>query len=369
MSPREDRRRRVLRDDAPQSATPIEPRKPRGSGDRYTDAARYAQLPRWIDVIPKRMLWICFWFTLGLASLSAIVGASLLRDRYLGSWPIEATSLLELTGYGTLAQWWCSVSLLVAGGLAAMIFSIRCHRVDDYKGRYRQWAVTSLVCVLASVAWATPIHRLGTYAAVQLTGYDFAGHPALWWLLPWSLVATWIGWRAFWDMRASKLACGVLCLAAGVYLGSALIHLGLVDTDRFDLQAWLPVAVMAAHYLWGWSLALYARYVYLDAQGQLVRKVRKRSAGKRKSSESKAAATAARQTEASDSETADEERPVRKRKLKRRSESRPAAMAEDEDPSDEEMSLDELELLTNPDLTRGERRKLKKKLRQQRKAA
>ncbi|MEM8679509.1 MAG: hypothetical protein AAGF97_09175, partial [Planctomycetota bacterium] len=207
MSPREDRRRRVLRDDAPPSATSAQERRRRSRGERYTEAARYAELPRWVDLVPQRAVWICLSFTLGLASIGAIGFASVGRARYLSHLPASVTSSLELTGHGTLAQWWSTLSLMVAAMLAVVIYSIRCHRVDDYKGKYRQWVLTALLCVMASASLGAPVHQLVEGLAVHLTGYDFAGHPVLWWILPWGLVVGLMGLRALFEMRGSRLAC------------------------------------------------------------------------------------------------------------------------------------------------------------------
>src|SRR5204863_398638 len=55
---------------------------------------------------------------------------------------------LDVAARGSLAAWYASVLLLAATGWSFIVFAIRAHRVDDYRGRYRVWLWTT-----AALAW------------------------------------------------------------------------------------------------------------------------------------------------------------------------------------------------------------------------
>lgn len=359
MSGREDRRRRVLRDDGHAASSAPSARKTKSNAERYTDQAKREELPRLIDLVPKRAIWICLWFALGLGSIVAMYFADVSRVRYLSQVSEVSASELAITGYATLASWWSTVCFLGCSLLAALIYTIRCHRIDDYRGRYRQWAIVSMLCLFASASLAAPIHQTIQSLAVHLTGRTFSGRPALWWVLPWSFVGFIAGLRALLDMRPCKSGPFFLVVSAGCYFASALGYFGVLNSDRIATSDWLPVTFLTAHYCLFWSLCLFARYVYLDAQGQLAIKVKKIKRA-RKSKPKKTG-----------DEHADDVIPMEQVKKRRRSET--AVEADDdgdeESPDQDEMSLAELELLTNPDLTRAEKRKLRKKVKRDRRAA
>ena len=344
-----DRRRRVLRDEAQGSAA-SPARKAKAAGQRYTEQAKHAQLPRLIDLVPKRPLWICCWFILGAASIGLLYAADYADQRYLRDNAAMQTASLQLTGYATLASWWSTACLLSCAFLSATIYTIRCHRVDDYRGRYRQWGSLSFACLVGSAFLAAPIHKALQAAAVQATGYDWAGHPALWWMLPASFLGVIVGLRALLDMRPCKSGPFFLTLTVAAYVGSALGHLGIIQFEQVPTEVWLPLTFLAGHYCLFWALCLFARYVYLDAQGQLKTKRKKpRKTAKQADDDADLTATENRRS---------------KKKMKRRATTTAdddeasadeAAGEEDESDSaasDDEMSLAEMELLTNPDLTR-----------------
>lgn len=353
---REERRRRVLREDHQVgAATGRSARKTKADGARYTPAAQHEQLHRLVDVIPKRPIWICLWFTLGLLSLGTLCLLDHTRREYLGQIPAEKTTALAISGTGTLANWWATVCLLGSAGLSAVIYTIRCHRVDDYRGRYRQWILMTLLCALGSACVATPIHQTFQALVVQLTERTWWHDGVLWWMLPLSGIATVAGIRALLDMRPCKSAPVALVVAAGCYVAAALGHLGILNAKHVSTSLWLPMAVLLAHYCLFWSFCLFARYVYLEAQGQLGEKPKKRN-----------------RRRAPKAQSTDDREVIKLSQQQRsnKSSKHKSKTAAEEVEAERELELDELEVLTDPNLTRSERRKLRKKLkRDQRRAA
>lgn len=303
-----------------------------------------------------RARWICVWFVLGLSSVLGLYFVDAFRTRFpLG---LTETSALTLTGPGTLASWWSTVCLLACGVMAAMIYTIRSHRVDDYRGRYRQWRHIAVLCALASVTVAAPVHRILQAAAVQLTGQTLWGDGALWWMLPGYLTGALVGIRALLDMRPARMPRLWLGLAAAAYLAAGLGHLQVIEV----VTPWTPLVMLGGHYSLFWSLCLFARYIYLDAQG-LVAEPKRRVRRTGKSAKLRGAGSPAEEVDAEH-----DSRPKRSDRKDPKRKPSPDESLNHESP-DEDLPLDELELLTDPDLTRAERRKLRKKLKRQRRAA
>lgn len=165
---RDERRRRVLIDegtgDSGQTATSHPSSSDHGG---YTAAARVENQPRLTDLIPQRFRT---WLLLGLLATAAIYG---LQQGASQPWPgtensvAESFDRLALEGPGTLAAWFSSLCLLVAAAGCGMVYLLRRHKVDDYRGHYRLWLWISAWCVLASLETATEIHQ--TLQAVVAT--------------------------------------------------------------------------------------------------------------------------------------------------------------------------------------------------------
>ena len=272
-----------------------------------------------------------------------------------------------------------AASLLTATAIISLIvFHIRRHKIDDYKGRYRMWYVVAAVLGIASIDVITHAHRGLRDVMRLLVEQPPWQNQAIWWVLAWSIVGGLLALRALIEIRRCRLAVLTWLLGAACLAGSALLYL-----HTFEIAPALThLMTRSALFLSGLHLlmfgaVLYARFVYLEAQGQK-RLTRTAAKTKQKSTDGVGKRTGlfklpgfgrgksqrqpkkAKQVDTAGNHGEDDEQEYDEQEY-------------DEDYEYEEVSDDptdaELELLTNPDLTRSERRKLKKQMKQRRQRA
>ncbi len=280
----DERRRRVLIDDAGQhlaEALPA-PRRADGAGraaaepaKTYLEAALSSRQRRVVDLIPTRR------WTLLLLLLLAVCAATALEALYgcvaLGYTPlcIDQVPAVDLARSGNIADWFSSCLLLAAAGLGVLTYLIRRHRVDDYRGRYRMWYWVVPLLVLASLEQVADLFGSLRAALLVLAGIPHYADAALIWSAVLGVVATAVTVRLTLEMRGCRLA--MLSLAAG------LACYGLRQAAELNwilaTPSVLRVMATAGLVLLGnicvlLALSLFARYVYRDARGEIVRKPR-----------------------------------------------------------------------------------------------
>lgn len=271
--------------DAP--AAPATKRARDKKARNYSDAALAAQQAPVTSIIPTRP------WTLSVLLLSALtfcVSLNLLHA--------ESGNLSKLTGKdhiapfqfhssGSLATWLSGALLAWAALMSVQIYNLRRHRVDDYKGRYRVWLWTTAVLVMASIVAVSGFHYTVGGAMVRLSGKGDHTHVDLCWLAVAAAVITFVGLRMTIEMRRSMGALASLFMAMALYSVAASIKLGWIKiAPDLALQAMGSAMLFAHTFVWMTTL-VYARYVYLDAQGQLVPKAPKEKKVKKPKEEAK----------------------------------------------------------------------------------
>lgn len=390
---REDRRRRVLRDDPAQPMgvrSSKRAKKPATDARLYSDAALHGSQPRVTDLIPTRLISVAACFLLGLLGIAVVLGLFLVQPGRDGVQSAPDAWALGLAGPGTLAAWYGSLTLGLAALVCLMIFHLRRYKVDDYRGRYRLWLWGFAALVLASADTCTAVHRMLRTSMMKLTGETLWGNGAIWWVLGWVLVSLMIGTRVVIDTRRSWGTLFWTTLATAAYTASAIIYLGVVQMPEPEIQLMAQTGLgLLAHHLLLVGLICGARYFYLEAQGELhTRRQRKKNGRQEATSERrgwfgrktsdkatnrKPAGTRTKRAGVVRLEQDDEHDDDDKRNLRRRGTRSTVGSSENSSEvtrQDESNDLNELELLTDPDLSKTERRKLRKELRRrQRRAA
>jgi hypothetical protein len=220
-------------------------------------------------LLPKRPFTL---LVLALSALCAIVGLQALYGTlFAGQLPLpEATlSACDLSRTNSMAGWLSSLWLAWAAAVGAVIYSLRRHRVDDYRGRYRLWIWLSIALLIASlesvaglrvtlVAWLAAAS--GARAHIEDTTLRHAALGAL---------GAALMIRGGIEMRRSlgaALALGAAACGYASVLGLLLLETFPPCTFRVMLHSSL---LLGSHFLVLFSVLLYARYVYLDAHGQI----------------------------------------------------------------------------------------------------
>ena len=189
--------------------------------------------------------------------------------------------MADLGNCGSLGNWFASLLLLMATALAGMIFSVRRHKVDDYRGHYRVWLWVATAWFLAATDATANLHQgfqqlmVLDELATGRRGLALVGGCGL-------LLAGPIGFRLYVDMRSSRLSTAALLMAATAYLTAltAFFH-GIVLQGQVAQRLLMEGSLLGGHLLATISMGLHARYVILDAEGVLPRREKKAAAMKR----------------------------------------------------------------------------------------
>ena len=356
------RRRRVLIDE---SRTP---NKTEGSVHRkgelanmtsYTDAARFDRQARVTDLIPKRIISIGLWFILGVVSICGLESLHIYGAHLAEITGSNHALSLGLTGPGSLAAWFSSSLLAMTAVMAVMIYSIRRHKVDDYRGRYRIWFWAALVLIVASMDATARLHALLPVSLTKLSGipliYD---NQSAWWLVSWGMTGCLIGLWLFVDMRQCRSARLASLLCIGLYAAAVGFELNWIRLNYAE-----PINTVVAsstglsgHLMLFMIAIIYARHVYLDAQGKISFHTLK-------------------QVESIKSKRAKSPVETTSRSVSSKDEKSPSHRKTDLDPEQEEIvdnPKDDAHVTADHQprkLSKAERRKLRKQMRNQRHAA
>jgi hypothetical protein len=280
---RNDRRRRVLNEDALAASTSHVALRAR-DGDtgtveiapRYSDAAGVEHHPQVTDFLPRRYRTIA---GVGLAGV-AVSGAVVALDWCAIPWASrlgfsEAVPLAIGVADG-LAAWLSAALLLLTAATCLLIYSLRRHRIDDFRGRYRVWLAAAVAGVLLSADSIAPVHELLAVVATHLTQHGALRDHAAWWLAVAGAPLAWIGVRVLLDARESMLAAVALIAAFACYTLSLASYLAGWPVAN---PAGEMLVTVGARLLGNWMLlvgvASYGRFVVLDVQG-LIAKQRRR---------------------------------------------------------------------------------------------
>lgn len=287
------RRRRVLREDAqagdgdaatprrPQGAQPRRKTRVRIDAAHYPEAALPHRQPRLADLLPTK------WWSIGLtAGAAVLVAVSLLTGfAYRASLATvlgeETLRPLDLTLRGNLADWFASWTLLTAALVAGIVYSLRRHRTDDYRGRYRAWLWTAGALLLGAMDAACGFHQSLSGAVVALTGIAVCGKGAFWWLLAEGLILIAASAAMTREYLRCRLALAALSLTLLAYAGFTAATVYRLDVNG-STAVWLVQESfrLAGHLLLALSVLLYARHVLREVQGmnKSVRRKRKSKA-------------------------------------------------------------------------------------------
>jgi hypothetical protein len=207
----------------------------------------------------------------------------------------------------SMQAWLGQLFLFAAAGIASIVRLMRCHRRDDYHGRYRAWGWLAGLFMVTACAGAVPVGPLVAALATDATGVAFGPGGAGWWF---ALAGTTYGLVALWAVLPLHERLGTafwLVAALASWAGSAA---ALWIGPRWPLHAVAGAAL--------WSLAAaFAVIAMLTAARSVIREVRglpvrkpaaDRGAGKPARAEQAAAAHRRREEqveEAEDDETPD----------------------------------------------------------------
>lgn len=291
---RDGRRRRVLNDEVRAAAgialsagaTAADPDAP-----RYGEQAGVEHHPQVTDFVPRRKRAL-------LLMLAATLGAAAAAQALVQFGPQVAGALPGMTAEtsaqlaGGMTAWTSAMALLACAGLARVIYSLRRHRVDDYRGRYRAWRWVGWTAMAASFTAVAGLHGAVAEMARAATGWSLTAGGAEWWLAPVALVGGWVFVRMTLDMAESRTALAPTLVGAACYGLAAAGAFGWSPAILGDAGGVLVNSLpLAGHALVLAGLMTFGRYVVLDVQG-LIDHAPRRAAKPKKEKKAKADAAA-----------------------------------------------------------------------------
>jgi hypothetical protein len=272
--PGRDRRRRVLKDEVLSASSNHSALRATADADavgdamRYSDAASVENHPQITDFVPRRYRTIAMLVMVGTGLTTTLAALHFFAPRIAISTGLHDTAALDFAATGSLAAWFSAVVLLMASGTCLLVYSIRRHRIDDFRGRYRVWFGATLACLAVSANSVTGLHQIAADMLGHLTGWTALRGGAVWWLVLAGLPIGWIVARAILDVRECRLAAVLLIAGVVSYTASAAGFLGLTPfRDRQMQSLVVGSALLLGHWLVLASVVSYARFVILDAQG------------------------------------------------------------------------------------------------------
>ncbi len=293
---RDDRRRRVLAEERAVDAPPLKTttRPTKRSAEPYSDSARQEHQRRVTELVPRSQVSLGLLGFCGLTMIAGLVAGYLYLPE-LAAWSSkDAVAALELGGRGSLAAWFGSLLLGLAAAGSLMVYSVRRHKVDDYRGHYRWWLLAAVAWLVMSVDATSGIHDLFAAALTKLTGYKAPAAGNLWWVGSWGVVVGAIVTRLLLDMRSCKAAFVAVLSAMIAWIVALTMELGKLQLPGVPAPVVCETAKLLGHLLLLFGVTQYARHVILHAQGLLpVKQPKQRAAKKETKHDARSAGTAA----------------------------------------------------------------------------
>jgi len=278
---RNSRRRRVLNEEAlsASSAHLAVRDADLGTGEsapRYSDQAGVEHHPQVTDFLPRRYWSLGILAAIGAATTAAVEALFWFVAPVAAPYSADGSGPFDLQLGRGIASWLSAVLLLATAGVCIVVYSLRRHRIDDIRGRYRVWLAAAAACLALSVNCVAPLHALAAAVAAYHTGWTALREHAAWWLAAAGLPLGWIGLRAWLDARESRLAALALAAAFGSYGVAIAAYLAAWPAN--DGRANLLVtssATLLGYWLLLVGAAAYGRFVVLDAQGLIATRTRR----------------------------------------------------------------------------------------------
>ncbi len=270
---RNDRRRRVLKEEV-RSASGVRMTLHTDVAEdapRYSDAAGVENHPQVTDFVPRRYSTLAFMGLLGVTTATAASALHYFVMPLAARHGMSSAAAFDLTARGNLTEWLAAILLFVASGFCVLTYSLRRHRIDDFRGRYRVWLGAALACLVLSANSVLGLHEVLADVLSRATGWSALRDGAAWWIALAGLPLTWMYVRLLLDVRECRMAGALVAGAGACYVVSATSYLGYGPAVNAELQPIVTTApLLMGHWLLLTGIVANARYVVLDAQGLIV---------------------------------------------------------------------------------------------------
>jgi hypothetical protein len=269
----DQRRRRLLADDLSSRNELTQCRAWSGNvtlpTSHYGDAAFLKEQIRLLDLIPRRKVVLVLMLFAAAAAIAGLeVGYSWMLDRAAHGAAVVAA--FDLSAKASLGGWFSSLLLVAAAAVALLVYSVRRHRVDDYRGHYRIWFWAAACWFFLATDQAAGLRETLRDVMIAVTGTKLSGDGAIWWVVVYAVGLGAIGSRLLIDMWPAMFSMSLLVFAAFAQAAAVAVRLGLLPqaVDGSAAMYW-SAAEMCGNLAILAAMTIHARYVLFDAEGLL----------------------------------------------------------------------------------------------------
>ncbi len=264
------RRRRVLKEEVLSAGSLSNENLDGSTGDapRYGVGANIENHPQVSDLVPRRFRLVALVLGLGLSVGVVAETAARYSEKLSASLPVVSAQEITAAFSNQLIAWASATLLLLTAGYVRLIFSLRRHRVDDSRGRYRIWRTASWAAIALSLNAVAGGHAVIPRALGYFTGWSVLPGNAGWGLAVAAILGGWILGKLIFDVVECRSALVAYMLALGCFLVAGACAAGWSPAWAASwpdtMGRMLP---FAGHLMLLVGSLLFARYVVLDVQG------------------------------------------------------------------------------------------------------
>ena len=221
------------------------------------------------DLVPLSWVPYSLLSLAGIAIWVGIVELQIHHQQLAARLAIE-TPMLDVTRPGSLGAWFSTTTLLALAAAGTMIYHLRSHRIDDYRGSYRLWAWLSLVWFVSSIDATTHFSVTIGGQVSALVDLPMSISPvgrAV--VCCYGVPALYLGYLLARETVESRMAAALLGLATLCY-GAHLIPAPIESVSvplRSHVAAALPLLLVLGHWLVLSAVAFYARAIGREMAG------------------------------------------------------------------------------------------------------
>ena len=239
-----------------------------GAARRYVFGDRSASFAVASRLLPQRLLSLGALLAAGIALVAGLAAANVQLAAIRGTFGITHLPAAQWSSSSSIGAWFSNLLLTVAGLLCLLVYGLRRHRLDDYRGKYRRWLTAAVACVATSLVLSTGLHHTFSEVLAARSGIPGMLNGAIWWLFPVVLIGGWIATRVALDMRPCRLGLFSLAIACGAYLAALAANFALLPAAVAAVVT-EPVARCIGHVWLVVALLAQTRFILLEASGQI----------------------------------------------------------------------------------------------------
>src|SRR5262249_23898563 len=183
---------------------------------------------------------------------------------------IGLNQLFDASQGGNLAAWFSSFAFMSSAVGCVLIYTVRRHKLDDYRGSYRLWLWCAAAWIVMSIDATANLHAPFSRALAKATSWSMLEGGALWWIGVWGTILAILALRLVLELGECRSSQSAI-LATGMLWAAALA----IDYGWFPaipLEHTVIVAIgcrLLGQVTRLLGIDVYARHVLLDAEGLL----------------------------------------------------------------------------------------------------